>query len=84
MELTDCSPKAGKTKDSCAHAIRYLKEHPLLIANMKTTKQLPIKIISENAKVPRKILERHRKYIITAAEILSGDYPKLAEYLKHI
>jgi len=51
---------------------------------MKTTKQLPIKIISENAKVPRKILERHRKYIITAAEILSGDYPKLAEYLSHI
>lgn len=84
MELTDCSPKAGKTKDSCATAIRYLKEHPLLVNNMKTTKQLPIKIISENAKVPRKILERHRKYIITAAEILSGDYPKLAEYLKHI
>ena len=81
-ELTECSPKAGKTKDSCA--IRYLKEHPVLISNMKTTKQLPIKIISENAKVPRKILERHRKYIITAAEILSGDYPKLAEYLSHI
>lgn len=83
-ELTECSPKAGKTKDSCASAIRYLKEHPVLINNMKTTKQLPIKIISENAKVPRKILERHRKYIITAAEILSGDYPKLAEYLSHI
>ena len=83
-ELTECSPKAGKTKDSCASAIRYLKEHPVLISNMKATKQLPIKIISENAKVPRKILERHRKYIITAAEILSGDYPKLAEYLSHI
>ena len=83
-ELTECSPKAGKTKDSCVSAIRYLKEHPVLISNMKATKQLPIKIISENAKVPRKILERHRKYIITAAEILSGDYPKLAEYLSHI
>ena len=84
MELPECSPKAGKTKDACANAIRYLKEHPLLVENMKNTKQLPIKIISENAKVPRKILERYRKYIITAAEILSGDYPKLAEYLKHI
>ena len=84
MELPDCSPKAGKTKDACAGAIRYLKEHPVLVENMKKTKQLPIKIISENAKVPRKILERYRKYIITAAEILSGDFPKLAEYLKNI
>ena len=84
MELTECSPKAGKTKEACGKAVRYMKEHPLLINNMQTTRQLPIKIISENAKVPRKILERHRKYIITAAEILSGDFPKLSEYLKHI
>jgi RNA polymerase sigma factor len=27
-------------------------------------------------------LERHRKYIIAAIEILAGDYPCLAEYMK--
>lgn len=83
-DLPECSPKAGKTKDSCAAAIRFLMEHPLLVNNMKSSGQLPIKIISENAKVPRKILERHRKYIITATEILTGDFPRLAEYLKNI
>ena len=32
----------------------------------------------------RKILDRHRRYIIAAAEILSGEYPVLAEYLGYI
>jgi len=31
--------------------------------------------------VPRKVLERHRKYIIAAVVILTGDYPGLTDYL---
>ena len=43
-----------------------------------------IKKIIENTLLPRKILERHRNYIIAAVEILSGEYPLLAEYLSFI
>jgi len=57
---------------------------PLLTADMKHSKLLPIKKITENTKVPRKIIERHRKYIVTAVEILSGDYPHLSEYLAYM
>ena len=42
----------------------------------------PIKNIAENTKVPRKILERHRKYIIAAVEIICNDFPLLQEYIK--
>jgi RNA polymerase sigma factor len=34
--------------------------------------------------ISRKILDRHRRYIIAAVEILSGDYPLLAEYMQFI
>lgn len=84
FDLVYASPKAGKTKALCAIASCYLLRNPILIHEMRKVKQLPQKIIEKNAKIPRKILERHRKYIIAAVEILSGDYPCLAEYMHYI
>jgi RNA polymerase sigma factor len=51
---------------------------------MRETARLPALFLEKNSKIPRKILERHRKYIIAAAEILSGEYPFLAQYLQGI
>ncbi len=81
MDLTECSPKAEKTKIACAKGIKYLIENPILINEMQKSKQLPGKILEKNVGIPRKILDRHRKYIIAATEILYGDYPYLSEYL---
>jgi RNA polymerase sigma factor len=82
MDLADASPKAQKTRDACRKAINWIIENPLIINQMKESKQLPIKIIENNSAVPRKILERHRKYIIAVVEILAGDYPWLNEYVR--
>ena len=84
MDLTLVSPKAKKTKEACSKVVVYLLDHPLLINHMQEEKQLPIKIIQKNLKLPRKLLERHRKYIIAVVEILKGDYPYLSEYLKDL
>lgn len=84
FDLTSSSPKAKKTKESCAKAVNYILQNPIMIINMQDTKQLPAKIIEKNVGIPRKILDRHRKYIIAAVEILSGEYPKLSEYLRYI
>lgn len=84
FELSEFSPHAKKTKKSCACAINYILENPVLISELRSSKLLPLKLIENNTKVPRKILERHRKYIIAATEILSGGYPYLAEYLRYI
>lgn len=84
FDLTDCSPHAKKTKLSCAKVVVYIVSNPILIKQLRSSKQLPLKIIEKNTKVPRKLLERHRKYIIAAVEILSGEYPNLAEYMQHI
>jgi RNA polymerase sigma factor len=84
MELTTVSPKAKKTKAACEEIIRFLINQDELIVLLKHSKLLPVKEIEKNTKVPRKIIERHRKYIIAAVEIISGDYPYLASYLKSI
>lgn len=84
MDLSSCSPKAEKTKDACAKAVACIIQNPILLSQMKETKQLPIKQLEKFTKIPRKILDRHRKYIIAAAEIMSGDYPGLAEYMRFI
>ncbi|MBF7097375.1 sigma factor [Alkalibacter mobilis] len=83
FDLTECSPKAKKTKQSCEAAVAFMMKNPVLISNLKQNGQLPIKIIEKNAGIPRKILERHRKYLIAVIEILTGDYDFLSEYLKN-
>lgn len=84
MALVSVSPKAEKTKEACAQVILYVLKNELLYHQMALEKRLPIKIIEINTKIPRKIIERHRKYIIAAVEILHGDYPYLSEYLSAI
>ena len=82
MDLTSCSPKAAKTKSACYEAVNYLSKTAELVEKMRSTRLFPIKNIAENTKVPRKILERHRKYIIAAVEIICNDFPLLQEYIK--
>ena len=83
-DLAQCSPKSQKTKNACKQAVLYVLEHPIVREEINQSKQLPIKLIQKNTNLPRKILENHRRYIIAAIKILSGEYPYLAEYLSFI
>lgn len=84
FDLADSSPKTVKTKESCAQAVRALTADPLLLEHMRTKKKLPIRELCRQSGVSRKILDRHRRYIIAAAEILNGDFPILASYMDYI
>ena len=84
FDLSACSPKSSKTKKACAEAVRSVLDDDVLYSKMMSLKLLPIAEIEKKTKLPRKIMERHRKYIITAAIILGGDYPLLSEYMENI
>ena len=84
MDLADASPKAGKTKDSCAKVVCAILKSEDMLDKLRKQKSLPIKDIMPVVGVPRKLLERHRRYIIAAVEILSGDFPLLSEYMDTI
>lgn len=84
LDLTECSPQQGKTRRECAIAIRTVLANDALFSAMRKSRRLPMKELAALSGVPRKTLDRYRKYIIMAALILDGDYPHLAEYLKFV
>ena len=82
FDLTECSPRQDKTREQCALAVRTVLHEPILLAELQQKKKLPIRVLASRSQVPRKTLDRYRKYIIMAVLVLEGDYPHIAEYLK--
>lgn len=83
-DIGGCSPKTGRTKRGCAVAITAVLERPELLEKLRRTKSLPYTELLKLDHVTKKILERHRKYLIAAIEILSGDFPQMGEYVSAI
>ncbi len=83
-DLVSVSPKAEKTRRMCVDAIRCITSDPTLADKMRRTHSLPAQEIQISAGVPRKILERHRKYIIAASEIILSDLPCMQQFVKTI
>ena len=81
FDLAECSPKAERSRKACALVLKALFTPPPLIDELIKSKTLPIKKILEREKVSRKLIDRHRKYLVTAALILKGDFPGIAEYI---
>lgn len=85
FDLAECSPKAEKTRKSCASLVRaFFAPPPPLVDGLRRTKILPVKELLARSRISRKIVDRYRKYLITSALILDGDYPGLADYLAYI
>ena len=81
FDLAECSPKAKKSRDACSLVLKAIFTPPPLIDELIRSRTLPIKKILGREKVSRKQIDRHRKYLISAALILTGDYPEIAEYI---
>lgn len=82
-DLTTCSPKADKTRRACGALIRELAEDSELMNEMRQSRTLPAAELCRRCGIHKKIAERHRKYIIASAEIISGDYPLVREYIPY-
>ncbi|MDP4181041.1 MAG: RNA polymerase sigma factor SigI [Bacillota bacterium] len=81
FELANVSPKSEKTRKTYSDIIKYLMSHPDLISHIKQKKLLPIAEIEKNSKIPRKTIERSRKYILAVIIILTGDYQYVNDYI---
>ena len=84
FDLTECSPKAEKTRSVCAKAVATLLKNPELFQKMRDSGSLPMKELLKISGLSRKVVERHRRYIIAAAEIMNGEYPLLKDYMEYI
>jgi RNA polymerase sigma factor len=81
-ELTDCSPGRGKTREACLMAAETVLNHPIALEQLMRTRQLPMKWLAEKSALPKKLLERYRKYIIATIVICAGEFPALQGYIR--
>jgi len=82
FELAEASPKHNKTRKICTEIIRFLLSRPDMISLIKQKKYIPIAEIEKALRIPRKKVERSRKYIIAVIIIATGDYQYLSDYIK--
>jgi RNA polymerase sigma factor len=83
-DLVEASPKHNSTRKIYSDIVRYIISQPILLAQLKLKKYLPILEIEKNTQIPRKKIERSRKYIIAVIIIATGDYQYLDEYISGI
>ena len=81
-DLIEASPKHEKTKKLCRQIVQFIVSRSDIIDTMKNKKYLPVAEIEKSLKIPRKKIERARKYIIAAVVIMLGDYQYIREYIE--
>ena len=81
FDLVEASPKHDKTRKACSSIIKFLLSKPELVDSIKQKKTLPIVEIEKNTGIPRKTVERARKYIIAILIIMTGDYNCIKSYI---
>jgi RNA polymerase sigma factor len=81
FELINASPKHDKTRKIYSDIVKYILSQPELVAQIKQKKYLPIAEIEKNTGIPRKKIERARKYILAVTIILTGDYQYIKDYI---
>lgn len=80
FELPKASPKSKKTRKVCVKIVRYIVGNKELLTSVYDKKVLPVKQVLSDLQVNKKILERHRKYLIMGILILNGNYEILSGY----
>lgn len=83
-DIADNCPRQERTLAACQKALRFAKENPALIIELKRTKRLPIAKLSEGTHIERKTLERHRKYLLALLIIYSNGYEIIRGHLKQV
>lgn len=81
MELVEASPKHDKTRRMYKDIIRFILSQPDMVKQIKIKKYIPIADVEKNTGIPRKTIERARKYIIAALLIITGDYQYVRDYV---
>lgn len=81
-DLAKASPKHQRTKKAYAQIVQWVLANPDVMVSIRTKKYLPIADIEKHTELPRKKIERARKYIIAAVVIASGDYQYIGEYMR--
>jgi len=81
-DLAKVSPRHRKTKEQCAQLAGIILSRPDMLESIMIRKYLPVSELEKASGLPRKFIERFRKYIIAIVVIAIGDYQYIKDYIK--
>ncbi len=82
QDLAKVSPRHKKTRKQCAELAGIILSRPDMLESVMVKKYLPVSELEKASGLPRKFIERFRKYIITIVVIAIGDYQYIKDYIK--
>ncbi len=80
-ELLTVSPKHFFTRTLCCRAVDFVYKRPDLSNQVLKKRTFPFAEIEKSLKIPKKKLERFRKYLIAMLILKAGDYEYLKAYV---
>lgn len=83
-DVAESSPKQERTLTSCKEVIAYAKDNEEIMKEFLRTKRLPLSKILEGVDVPRKTIERHRRYVVALLLIYSNGYEIIRGHLAEV
>ena len=81
FDLPQVSPKSEKTKKTCRELISAFFLPPPLTDLLRKTGKLPVNDLIRRYGASRKLIDRHRKFIVASILIKDGDYKEISEYI---
>lgn len=82
QELSASTPRHASTRRVCKEAVRLLLKDEAMLAAFRRKKRVPIKALAKLLHIKPKVLEDHRRYLVAAVLVHSGDYPFIREYIR--
>ena len=76
------APKRDDGRDTIWGAVKFICENEQKLQELFVKKQLPMNELEKNLAIPRKKLEKSRRFIVAAVLIRTGDYPRLSEFVR--
>lgn len=80
-ELPKLSPRQNRARALCFGAAKLLLENDRMKEQLFVHKKLAQAELAAQLDISPKTLEKHRKYIVTVAVLMSGDYPNIKTFL---
>lgn len=81
-QLSKASPKHETTKNACKTVIYEMISNEKMLETFQNEKRLPVIELTRKTGIKRKLIEDHRRYIVAAIIIHTGDFPYMQEYVK--
>ena len=81
FDLPASAPQTDKTRTACRDLIRAFFLPPPLTEALKRTGNLPVRELMKRTGTKRKLIDRHRKFLLASVLVKAGDYQGIGEYI---